>query len=326
MAGLLKLEIDGETIASYLVKQDSAPFKYLAESPKQLEHWIIQFSSIFKTDRLASHSLSKQIYFPISSCSQQYHLLCNVKSSTQAQSIHLSILNAYDKKQYKKREQQKFSNDYYRWYPNKAKLALTSRDAAKNVSPLHSKRGGKITLLSTQPPTWESQLKPPIKSKLLFETSSISRQSKTDIDFLRDFLLRFERIELSIKHPERSKWIERWVGNIIDAVLCYVSSIHQLPAGWSSEIDIKLKVEHQYLLDPYRRDEAFQSDRLLVDWQFVICSDFANWLNRALVGKDKQFTPQEMHARLWHKLFDDALREFSSTIELDRKDLTEVEK
>ncbi len=320
---LLKLEIEGKSIASYLAEQDATPFKYLAKSQQQLENWITQFSSVWKTDRLASHALAKQIYFPISDCLLRYHLLCNVKSSSLAQIIHLR-LRAFDKKQYKLKEKKKFSKDYFTQYPHKAKLALTSRDAAKNVSPLNSERAGKITLLSALPPIWQPQLKAPIQNKSLFDESSIYWQSKTDIDYLRDFLLRFEQIELSIKHPKRKKWIEDWIDNIIDEVFYYVSSIHQIPAGWSSEVNIRLKIEYQYLLDPYRSDEPFQLARQASDWHFVICGDFAKWLNRRLVGKDKQFTPQEMHTRMWHKLFENALREFNNTIDPDRKDLMEV--
>lgn len=325
VATLLTLEVEGKTIASYLAKQDSTPFKELADNQQQLENWVAQFSSVLKTDRLASHSLAKQIYFPINVKKPEYHLLCNVQSSTLAQGIHLAIANASDDKLYKLKEKHKFSNDYSKWYPNKAKLALTSSDAAKNVSPLHSKRSGKITLLSAQPPSWEFQLKPPVNHKTLFDEHSIYWQAQADIKYLKDFLTRFERIELSIKHPKRQKWLEDWGNNIIDEVFYYVSNIHQLPAGWTSNINTKLKSEHQYLLDPYRNDNNFQSSRLLTNWQSVICNDFARWLNRILAGKDKQFTPQDLHTRLWHKLFETALREFNDTIEVDRKDFMEVE-
>ena len=83
-----------------------------------------------------------------------------------------------------------------------------------NASQLNGARGGKLHLFSAQPPTWQSQLKPPLYKKSLFD--SFSHPSiNIDIDYLRDYLLRFERIELSIKNPQRRKWIEKWVGNIL---------------------------------------------------------------------------------------------------------------
>ena len=148
---------------------------------------------------------------------------------------------------------------------------------------------------------------------------------KEEINYLRDFLLRFERIELSIKNPERRKWIDRWLANIIDEFLFFVGNIQNLPAGWSAVEDIKLKPDHQYLLDPYRKDTAFQTARKGTDWQAVICDDFAHWLNRKLIGKDKQFTPQPEHRRMWISLLEQPLREHSEMLDAELKFQAEVE-
>ena len=209
-------------------------------------------------------------------------------------------------------------------FSGKAKISVTASNHS-NASQLNGKRGGKIFLFSTQPPTWQSQLKAPIYKKSLFDYFGNSHITE-DINYLRDFLLRFENIGLSIKDPQRYKHLERWINSIIDEVLFYTSNIQAMPADWSNTEDIKLKKEHQYFLDPYRNDKDFQSKRELTDWQSVVSNDFARWLNQKLKGKDKKFTPQTEHTRLWKKIFETPLREDSEAIKMEIKYSQQKEK
>ena len=173
-------------------------------------------------------------------------------------------------------------------------------------------------LFSTQPPTWNSQLKPPVNKQSLFRDLN-NGTIRAEVDYLRDFLQRFKQLDLSIKDPKRKRHLERWVSNIIDEFLFYVASIQNLPAGWSDSENIKLKEAQRYLLDPYRNDEAFQSARQNIDWQQTIRDDFAIWLNHQLCGKDKLFTPQKEHSKLWKRLLEQPLREHMQRIDQDVK-------
>lgn len=313
---LLKLAVNGEAVASYLSQGSLLPFKYLSEDEDKVNTWAEKFSGVFKSRRLATHNLAKQIYFPVDSA-EKYHLLCNVKSSSMAHSIFSEIEEAADKKVHNLKKNNKFSEKHSVSYIKKAKLAITSLDGAKNISPLNSKRAGKITLFSCQPPTWQSQAKPPKRS--FFNSQLRGFVSKGDIDYLRDFLIRFDTIDRSIKPPERKKWIDAWVGRIVDDVLAYAASIQAMEAGWSATEDIRLKREHQLFLDPYRDDEAFQAERKANDWQATICADFARWLNYVLSGKEKQFSPQQEHTRMWIALIEDPLREYDELIRMEVK-------
>jgi CRISPR-associated protein Csy1 len=93
----------------------------------------------------------------------------------------------------------------------------------------------------------------------------------------------------------------------------HANIIQTLPSGWSAVEGIKLKKAHQYFLDPYREDEGFQGEREAADWESEVCADFASWLNNHLKGKDKGFTPQEEHSKLWKSLIAAALRELKVT-------------
>jgi CRISPR-associated protein Csy1 len=142
---------------------------------------------------------------------------------------------------------------------------------------------------------------------------------KDDVDYLRDFLIRFDKINISIKHPERKKWIEAWVGRIIDDVLAYSACIQNMEPGWSATEGIRLKRDHQLFLDPYREDDAFQAARKSSGWQSTVCADFARWLNKTLVGKEKQFSPQPEHTRMWIALIEEPLREYDELTQMDIK-------
>jgi CRISPR-associated protein Csy1 len=183
---------------------------------------------------------------------------------------------------------------------------------------LNTSRNGKGYLFSSEPPTWQYQLKPPIKKRSLF-TAFFSQRANKEIDYLREFLFRFQRIDLSIKDPKKKKWIDRWTSQIIEEVMAYTFSIQNLSPGWSNTQNIRLKREHQYFLDPYRDDEFFQKGRQSKDWQAVICNDFANWLNGELRGKDKKFTPQQEHTRMWKYIMEKELREHTQVIDTDIK-------
>jgi len=208
----------------------------------------------------------------------------------------------------------KYSGNKLVSYPGRV-ILKTTQSSHQNASKLNGKRSGRLFLPTCKPPIWQSQLKPPIYSKSWFDRGIPLSAIKEDITYLRDFLLRFEVLGLSTKDPKRQEWVIRWVNRIISNVLLFAEAIQNLPAGWSDNSEIKLKPEHQYFLDPYRPDEAFRNKRKTTDWQSTVCADFASWLNRKLIGKDKKFTPQKEHIRLWRSLMEQPLRESSDMID-----------
>lgn len=320
----LELELNGSKLATEFVADSPMVLEPFASNDDEMATWNKGFKKALSNDHLSTHFLAKQVYFPINHDESSYHLLCQIKSSSLAHAIFESVFDPTQKEVRALREKSKYSLCATTSYPNKSRISVTASNHS-NASQLNGKRGGKLHLFSCQPPIWENQSKPPVYKKSLFDENFFSQNMKEEINYLRDFLLRFERIELSIKNPERRKWIDRWLANIIDEFLFFVGNIQNLPAGWSAVEDIKLKPDHQYLLDPYRKNTAFQTARKGTDWQAVICDDFAHWLNRTLIGKDKQFTPQPEHRRMWISLLEQPLREHSEMHDAELKFQAEVE-
>ncbi len=324
----LELELDGVKLAEYLSRDDRIFVGLLPEGMRddeaenRLKKWTEGFRKSLNKGEMKTHSLAKQIYFPITGIPQrdekeEYHLLCNVISSSLAHAIHEKVFDDQQKSVKKANEKSRFSSDTLSKFIRRSVLSVTASNHS-NASQLNGKRGGRLHLFSSRPPTWQSRIKPPVNRKSLFDDFH-NGNSRTDIEYLRDFLLRFGKLDLSIRDPRRMQYLERWVHSIIDELLFYAGTIQNLPAGWSADQGIRLKKEHQYFLDPYRTDENFQAARGNSDWQAMIRSDFARWLNNRLRGKDNKFTPRKEHARLWVKLMEPPLREFMEPVEIEVK-------
>ncbi|MFU8844578.1 MAG: type I-F CRISPR-associated protein Csy1 [Bacteroidales bacterium] len=324
----LELQLEGVKLAEHLLKDNRIFEKFLPfgesdeTTEEMLKEWTKGFRKALGSGSPATHSLAKQVYFPVV-CIQNHnnkynhHLLCNVVSSSLAHAVYEKVFDENQKPVKNAREKGKFSPEKLISFIQRSALSVTASNHS-NASQLNAKRGGKLHLFSTQPPTWQTQLKPPIYRKSLFD-DFYNSAINTELDYLRDFLLRFKQLDLSIKDPRRMRHLERWVNNLIDEFLFYVSTMQNLQSGWSIQEGIRLKKEHQYLLDPYRMDEAFQLARQGGDWQAVIRADFALWLNRQVRGKDNQFTPQKEHTQLWKKLLETPLRELMEPIEIELK-------
>ncbi len=317
---LLELECNGVKLAAELSDPNSEALKLFSKTDKYLE-WNKGFGKALVAGSPASHLLAKQVYFPIKqldSYETQYHLLCNVTSSSMAQAIFEALFSDEAKKTQKTLQERKFIEAENRYFPKKGKLSVTASNHS-NASQLNGSRGGKLYLFSSSPPTWQSQAKPPIYQSSFFNSQLRHFVSKSDIDYLRDFLIRFDKIDLSIKHPERKKWVDAWVSRIVDDVLAYASIIQNMESGWSATEAIRLKHEHQLFLDPYREDEAFLAMRKANTWQATVCADFALWLNKTLTGKEKLFSPQQEHTRMWVALIEEPLREYDELIRMEMK-------
>ena len=327
----LELELKGDKLASHFNTIDNQILASFADNNEQLQSWNQGFAMALKSAKVSTHALLKQVYFPINATngSDQYHLLCNVVSSSLAHRL-FETFRTDQQETLKFRKNGKYALQPLVFYTNKASLGITASNHG-NASQLNGKRSGKLKLLSCQPPTWQSQAKPPIYKRDLFYNLSIYRQTnensdKQDIDYLYEFLMRFEKLELSIKDPKRKAHLDHWVNNIIDEALNWVAEVQQMPSGWSADQNCKLKTEHQYLLDPYRQDSDFKIAKETSDWQSVICKDFANWLNGRLKGKDGKFTPQATYTRIWQTLFENELRIFCEDTEFAHQQKVALEK
>ena len=317
VAKLLLIENNGRCFYEDIVSGQFDGLKGFEVNPKQLQKWQSQLQKavdqkINKTDRL-----SKQIYFPVKtkpSEKEDWHLLSVLVSSSLAQDLfirlspkeNVGLVAKYQSKSL-------YSEDMFTAFPRRATLMVT-QSSHQNSSILNGKRSGTLFLLPSHPPMWENSLEPPVRGLSWFDRGVPLSAIEEDLKHLRNFFVRFEKLALSTREPKKQAWLNKCGNRILSTVVFYAESIQNLPPGWSSTPGIKLKPAHQYFLDPYRADSTFQNAKQAADWQNIVATDFARWLNKKIRGKDKKFTPQAEHTKLWIELMGPYLREQNTMV------------
>ncbi len=336
------LTCNDEKLIELVLKDNFSFLEQFSKNEKRIDLWKEGLSLLVEERTIKTGEKSRQMYFPVNinpELDKDYHLLIPLFSSSFCEEIYTWVnklkfgeiqknIKEAMKPKGSEEKPSKYHSDYAVSTPAIGVIKFGGAQP-QNISMLNKSRSWKANkkdkvtygityLFSCQPSIWQAQFKPPVNKSSLF-SDLYSSAIKTEVDYLRDFLLRFKQLDLSIKDPKRKRHLIRWVENIIDEFLFYISSIQNLSSGWTETKEIRLKEAHQLLLDPYRLDDDFQNKRQNIDWQLIIRADFAQWLNRQLRGKNKQFTPQAEHTRLWKKLLEKPLREHMECIEQETK-------
>jgi len=306
----LQLEHEGIKLADRLGDKNVSDLELFATTKEQLQLWKENFYGAFQSAQPSSHSLSKQMYFPVE---DGYHMISPLVASSLEQAIFEKIQYSKYKETTKIRDQKKadkFHKEMSVSYPNLAILMVTASNH-NNASPLNGKRGGKRYLFSSAPPQWKSSLLLPLYQSSLFY-GEYERRVWRKVKSLQEYFLELEN-EKSNKRIRDN--IKRSINWIIDTLFDYVAEIQNMrdSIGWSEE-NGKLKVSHRLWLDPYRSDEEFQSDRTSALWQDEVCLDFGIWLNKKLEHKKMLFEKRD--ATRWAKLLKGRLREFERDLEV----------
>ncbi len=309
----LQLEHEGIKLADRLRDKDVSDLESFATTKEQLHSWKEDFYGAFQSAQPSSHSLAKQMYFPVEN---GYHMISPLVASSLEQALFEKIQYSKYKETKKIRDQKKagkFHKEMTVYYPNLAILMVTASNH-NNASPLNGKRGGKRYLFSSAPPPqWESTLRPPLYQTSLFY-GEYERRVWRKVKSLQEYFLELED-EKSNKRIRDN--IKRSINWIVDTLFDYVAEIQSMrdSRGWSAE-EGRLKASHRLWLDPYRDDEAFQSDRNSGLWQDEVCLDFGIWLNKKLEHKKMLFEKRD--ATRWAKLLKGRLREFERDLEVLR--------
>ncbi|WP_233973104.1 type I-F CRISPR-associated protein Csy1 [Pectobacterium versatile] len=316
VAKLLQTEHEGDSLVAALQRGDHSALEALAESPEQLAQWLAGFQQVFTDRQPSSHKLAKQIYFPTEN--GEYHLLSPLYSSSLAQALHQRI-NAVrfgdEAKDIRKARKDNLWHDQLDIsYPN---LAVQNMGGTKpqNISSLNSSRSGRSYLLSCAPPQWNSVEKPPQQHECIFRSNGEADYHTSDIvKSMRRFLL-------SVKKVQNNRDIRQqrlhYLDQLIDQLFFYVTSVQNLPSGWSAKSE--LKRAQQLWLDPYRAetDTVFRREREAGDWQKAVAYDFGRWLNLRL--KHEALIFGEVERREWSTaaLFKRRMREMESALKED---------
>jgi CRISPR-associated protein Csy1 len=294
VASLLKLTVNNESLISQLQDNFVTALSVFTDDSEQLLQWVEGFKLALGDEKLSSHTLSKQLYFPISD--EGYHLLCPLFSSVLSHKLYYKVTSTRFGDAPKDVREARRKGFYHEQtdiaFPNTA-VQNFGGSKPQNISQLNSERYGQSFLLNAAPPKWQSQTKPPVHFSTLFNRQFSFRVGLLLREF-KTFLANLRSDERTFK--VRYKRDQHFILPIIDELMNYAASIQIMPSAWSLDQDRKLKVEHALWLDVCNPDESFQREREKGDWLPVVAADFASWLKRQLKNDEYYKLSDTEHA------------------------------
>jgi len=314
VARLLKLECDGESLITQLQQGHINALRSFAKDELQLQEWKAGFEQALGDAKLSSHTLSKQLYFPLigkEKTSVEYHLLCPLFSSSLAHELYHEVRRTRYGDSKEIRDARKADKYHEKLDERFLNLAVQNFGGSKpqNISQLNNERHGQTFLLNCAPPQWKRVTSTPANSvtffgrELSFKTASLTRE----------FRLFLENITEDDRNVSTRRQRENaYLLPIIDTVLNHAAVIQMMTeyAGWSNSDECKMKSNHTLWLDVYNTDETFQKSREKSDWLTPITNDFANWLTHKLKSRKEKYVLGDIEHAYFSKLFLHQLKHF----------------
>lgn len=305
---LLKLEVNGRSLLTALLAQDSDALAALHADPPQAEKLRDAFVSLTqpRAEGPSSHTLAKQLYWltGTNACDDaDYTLLAPLYATSLAHAVHAQVqedrFGETNKAARQARRERKAHDGAFHDYSG---LAVQNMGGTKpqNISQLNSERRGMNYLLSSLPPQWQaSAVRLPVHATSVFDRLFISRpEVRRAVRALRVFLESDPDANLATRERR-----EELLDTLVDELVSLAAELQQiLPPGWSRDDErfVDLHRSEQLWLDPLRAerpDEAeFAREWLQMDWPAAVGQRFANWLNAQLRGK---LPVGDAEARAW---------------------------
>ncbi len=297
----LQLSHANKTLLERVLENDANLWAALPGSEQQKAAWLSAFAGIAKSKGVPiTHTLAKQIYFPITD--KDYHLLAPLFPSCLVQAVYEDVQTRFSETTVQARRARKENKPHPQGYREYLNLAVQNFGGSKpqNISLLNSARGGKAYLLPSLPPKWQSaDLNPPLRLKSIFP---IFRYRMRDtLKELRKLLSKAFYLKSNVDIRDARATL---VAEICDQLLFFAAQLQNLPAGWSADPLCMLPQAEALWLDPGRvlMDEDWRLKRQTLDWQSKVSGDFGLWLNEAL--KTKKLIFGDVEYREWKALLE----------------------
>ncbi|MDK2762833.1 MAG: type I-F CRISPR-associated protein Csy1 [Alteromonas macleodii] len=301
VAKLLNLKVENESLVEQIRQGSSPALSEFTSDAALLSSWIEGFKEALGDKELTVNSLTKQLYFPVSNVAEsEYHLICPLFSSALCHQVHEKVTSSRYSISKEVRDARKAGNYHSLMDVNFPETAIQTFGGSKpqNISQLNSERYGQTFLLNTSPPTFQSQVKPPLSHKTIF-SNQFTRKVFASLREFKTFLENLKPHENNFR--TRYKRDHYFVIPIIEQLLHYASSIQKIESGWALLPECSLKAEHALWLDLNNEDSSFQAERGKRNWLPVVANDFATWLIKQLKS-DEHFLLGDVEHAYFHKL------------------------
>ncbi|MGN5150884.1 type I-F CRISPR-associated protein Csy1 [Aeromonas enteropelogenes] len=303
VANLLLLEADGKRLVDLIQDGDASALATFSNNKAQLESWCDGLSQALAGGAVTTHTLAKQIYFPVDG---GYHLLSPLFASSLCHALYQRIDQSRFGDEAKAARDACRKNEFSELtvvdFPHLAEQHFGGTKP-QNVSLLNSKRYGRAYLLSYQPPAWQDRLTAP-ESQEHFWIRYEYRAAAT-LGELSRFLKSVALVDNNAAIKQRRTGL---VDELMGALLHYGAELRTLPAGWSRAMTEPMSEAFCRWLDPI--DDQTLSDKEANQ----IALEFGRRLNRRLQRRLAHIGDAELH--VWR-------RQLASQLRLLQQDLEE---
>lgn len=291
----LKLEHEGQSLLALLQAGDADALVALADDAVQAAAWREAFCSITEpAGGPASHSLAKQIYWPVSPDAflpdahddSHFHLLSVLNSSALSHWLYGRIqAHRFGDEAKAARQARRDGVHHPHGYHDYPLLAEEKKGGTKpqNISQLNSERKGSNYLLASLPPQWDSSTTRPLYGvDSLFVRFGNLPQVRRLLRELRDYLGK-QKPDANNLHIRKRR--DAWLDELFTELLQFGAAFSNgLPKGWTADSACRLPPEEQCWLDPYRAEDDADFNRVfqLQGWPTQLAERFARWLNGSL--------------------------------------------
>lgn len=305
---LLGLVYQGEPLRKRFLDRDPVLIAALSDDSEKAKRWVDIYAGVDDDNReRTSHTLSRQVYFPLRG--DTYHLLAPLFPTSLIQEVFQRLNEArFSDKTKKAKKQEKQCDHGFHDYPSIA-IHKIGGEKKQNVSYLNnSSRNGENWLLPSLPPIWRSErIRSPLHVTSIFRKwIGGQRNIRELLKALRTFLTPLSSTDYTNLHIRKTR--ADMVDHICDETLQLAAELHELEPGWSAEPGCKLDHAETLWLDPYRgaSDDAFADEYDRGEWMEEVAHRFALWLNGQLRYKTSLHVGDAEHDE-WKTVFMNAL-------------------
>ena len=308
--GFFQIEVNGKTILQRIKDNDKNLLKAFSDNAELAESWMTAFRCMWEGSRRpASHTLAKQVYFPLEGGG--YHLLAPLFPTSLVQRVYETMReDRFGVKAKEAREAhraQRFCTHGYGDYP---RLLVRRFGGTKpqNISQLNSERHGESWLLASLPPLRDTErVRLPLGVKTVFGAPlnalpDVARARLRLVGFLERAAGEYTNIRI---RDTRAALLD----DLLTAVVQWAARIRAEEPGWSADAACRLPEAERFWLDPRRgeSDPEWRERRDATPWRDALLETAAVWCNDSLKTRKLPMSDDEHH--LWKREIAEALRQ-----------------
>lgn len=305
-----QMVVNGKSILQRVMENDDNLRAAFSDDAELAAGWMAAFRRMKESEeRPASHTLARQVYFPLEKGG--YHLLAPLFPTSLVQHVHLILqedrFGEAAKEAREARREERFCAHGYCEYRDML-VRKFGGTKPQNISWLNSRRHGENWLLASLPSVWKQD-----RVRLPFGVESVFGPVLDGLPELREArtaLIAFlEKVSGAYTNIHIRKKRAALLEDMISVVVQWAARIRGQEGGWSAGPECRLSEEERFWLDPGRgeTDPEWRQRRADGQWLEPLLKRAATWFNARLTTPKLRMGDEERH--VWKREIAAAVRQ-----------------